>query len=257
MQAIQKVWDSIPLWGLFAITVFVVMCSFETGFWVGVRASQRLGQNQRFPIGGIVGALLGLLAFMLTFTFGFAASRFETRRNLVLDEANAIGTTWLRAGFFSEPYRGEIRNLLREYRNHRVMIVQTGTVEQELSQAAEFHRRLWSQAVAAGEKNPGSILAGLFVSSLNDVIDLHAKRVNWGIRNRIPPILWGVLYLLVFLGMSAMGYQAGTSTSRRSFIVLPVVLAFSLVLVLIADLDRPQRGLLKTSQKPLTDLRLE
>src|SRR5512135_1488179 len=96
--------DYLPLWGVFAATVVVVLVAVEVGFLLGSRRRRRSEEALKAPVGELVAAMLGLLALLLAFTFSLAASRFDTRRSLVLDEANAIGTTWLRAGLLAEPY---------------------------------------------------------------------------------------------------------------------------------------------------------
>ncbi|HSE39025.1 MAG TPA: hypothetical protein VLG74_17110 [Blastocatellia bacterium] len=235
-------------------TVAVVFFSVELGFRLARYRKQRFGEETEAPIGGMVGATLGLLAFMLAFTFGLAASRFDDRRQVVLDEANAIGTTYLRAAMLSEPIRTESRGLLREYVDVRLEAAQGGNVGQAISNSEQMHERLWSQAVAAAEKDRSPI-TGLFIQSLNEVIDLHAKRVMVGLRSRVPGAIWIALYLLALLSMAAMGYQEGLSSTKRSIAALALVLAFSLVLILIVDLDRPGEGLLRVSQQSMIDLR--
>jgi hypothetical protein len=118
-----------------------------------------------------------------------------------------------------------------------------------------LHNLLWSQVVVLGERDPRSIVAGLFIQSLNEVIDLHAKRVTAGLRSRIPGIIWVALYLVAILAMVAVGYHEGLTSPRRSGVVLVLTLAFSAVLLLVVDLDRPQEGLLKVSQQALVDVR--
>jgi len=247
--------DHLPLWGLWLATVVVVLLSVEGGFRLGRRRRQRAEQEPEAAVGAMVGATLALLAFMLSFTFGMAASRFDERRRLVLDEANAIGTTYLRAGLLPDPQRTEIRKLLREYVDVRVEGVQQRKIEQALSQSEALHGQLWSQAAALAEQHPGSIVLGLFIQSLNDVIDLHAKRVMAGLRSRIPEGIWDVLYLVTVLAMAAMGYHAGLVGTRRSLALLALVLTFSAVILLVADLDRPGEGLLNVSQQAMIDLR--
>src|SRR5271165_4059660 len=100
--------DVLPIWGVFLATVAVVLLAVEGGFRLGQYRRRRSEQEDRPPVGEMVAATLALLAFMLAFTFGLAASRFDVRRGLVIDEANAIGTTYLRAGLLPEPYRGEV-----------------------------------------------------------------------------------------------------------------------------------------------------
>ena len=131
---------------------------------------------------------------------------------------------------------------------------QPGKLSRSIGRSEELHARLWAHAVAVGEKNPGSIVVGLFIASLNEVIDLHAKRLALGVRNRIPGTIWAALSFVTIIGTSVMGYHAGLAGSGRSLALLALVLAFSAVVTLIADLDRPQEGLLRVSQQTMIDL---
>ncbi len=247
--------DHLPLWALFALTVGVVLLSLECGFRLGKYRHSRTEQEKESPVGVLVGATLGLLGFMLAFTFGLAASRYDSRRQVLLDESNAIGTAYLRAGLLPEPQHGEVRRLLREYVDVRLEAIESGKIAQGVRRSEELHGLLWAQATAVGVKEPRSIVVGLFIQALNEVIDLHAKRVTLGMRNRIPGTIWAALYFVAVLGMGSMGYQAGLTGTSRSLSVLALTLAFSAVLYLIADLDRPQEGLLRVSQQALIDLR--
>ena len=183
-----------------------------------------------------------------------AASRFEVRRGLVLDEANAIGTTYLRAALLPEPHRTEIRALLRDYVDLRLEAAQPGMTVPARERSEEVQGRLWAQAVSVGEKKPTPI-TGLFIQSLNEVIDLHAKRVTMGMRNHIPITIWGALYLTAILATAGVGYHGGLTSPIRTLATLALVVIFSGILWLIADLDRPQEGLLKVSQQAMVDLR--
>ena len=247
--------DFVPLWSILPLTVALALLSVELGYQVAAYRQQRSLEEKESPVGSMVGATLGLLAFMLAFTFGLAGSRFEDRRQVVLSEANAIGTTYLRAAMLPEPMRTEAQNLLREYVDVRLEAVQQpDKLNQAVLKSEELHNSLWSVAVAATEKDRSPI-TGLFVQSLNEVIDLHAKRVMAGLRSRVPGVIWIVLYGLAILAMVMMGYHSGLAHSRRSIAVIALVLGFSSVLFLIADLDRPAQGTLRVSQQSMTDLR--
>jgi hypothetical protein len=151
--------------------------------------------------------------------------------------------------------RMEVKNLLREYVDLRVETVQQpANLAQALSKSEELHERLWAQAVAVTEKDRSPITA-IFVESLNEMIDLHATRVQAGLRSRVPAVIWIVLYLLAILAMEMIGYHAGLANSRRSIAAIALIIGFSLVLFLIADLDRPGQGLLRVSQQSMIDLR--
>jgi hypothetical protein len=247
--------DHLPLWGVFLATVAISFLSVEGGYRLGQYRRRRSEPEMDSPVGAMVGATLGLLAFILAFTFGLAASRFDARRQVVLEEANAIGTTYLRAGLLPEPQRSAIRRLLREYTDVRLRGTRPDQVEEANSRSGELHQRLWEQATAAAGKDPRPVPTGLFIQSLNDVIDLHAKRLMIGWRNRIPAVIWFTLYGVALLGMAALGYQEGLAGSKRSPAQVSLVVAFAGVLLLIADLDRPHEGALRVSQQPMIELR--
>src|SRR4051794_40948932 len=118
--------DVLPLWVLFISTLFLILLAEEGGYRLGKYRGSR-AQEKEAPVGEMVVAMLGLLAFILAFTFGLAAARFDTRRQILLDEANAIGTTYLRAGMLPER-RGEIRALLRDYVDTRLLAVRSGKI---------------------------------------------------------------------------------------------------------------------------------
>jgi hypothetical protein len=198
-----------------------------------------------------------LLAFFLAFTFNMAGSRYDARKQLVLDEANAIETTYLRAKLLPKPYGTEIRELLREYVDVRVQ-VQTGKMEiikQAIVKSEELHNQLWSKVVTLTENSNYSGITTLFIRSLNEVFDLHTKRVNAGLRNRIPVSIFATLYFVAFLAMSMMGYQAGLSGRRSPIAGLVLILTFAIVLALIIDLERPRQEIFSVSQQTMVDLK--
>ena len=245
--------DAIPLWGVFVLALLFVFVFNEAGYRLGRYRLTRSEHETEAPVGTMVAAMLGLLAFMLAFTFGLAAQRFDTRRQVLLDEANAIGTTYLRAAML--PERGEeIRSLLREYVDVRLTAVQSNDVANGIRRSEALQNEIWGDAVGLSQKNPESIVVGLFVQSLNELIDLHAKRVTAG-RNRIPGPVWLVLFSVAGLSLGAMGYHAGLLRTSRSFAIIAVGLSFTAVIGLIADLDRPTEGVLKVSQQALIDAR--
>jgi hypothetical protein len=246
--------DALPLWGFFVAVLLLVLISVEGGYRLGQYRRRRSEQETEAPLGAMVGATLGLLAFMLAFTFGTAADRFDSRRQILLDEANAIGTAYLRAGMLPEQ-RQEIRALLRDYVDTRLQAVQSNRIAEGIRRSEQLQDQLWAKAVILGERNPASIVVGLFVQSLNEVIDIHAKRVTAGVRNRIPGSIWLALLSVAVIALGAVGYHVGLAGTSRSLAQVAVALTFSVVIGLIADLDRPQEGTLTVSQQALVDLR--
>jgi hypothetical protein len=247
--------DVVPLWAIFFGALGCILLSVEAGYRLGRWRRRLAEQEKESSVGGMVAAELGLLAFLLAFTFGIAASRFEDRRQVLLNEANAIGTTYLRAAMLPEPHRAEIRRLLREYVDQRLAGAQPGALAPAIKRSEELQVQLWDQATAIAQADPHSIIAGLFVQTLNEMIDLHAVRLQAAVRSRVPVTVWGVLFVVTILSFGAMGYHAGLSGTIRSPAVLVVALGFATVFWLVVDLERPQQGLLRVSQQPMIDLK--
>jgi hypothetical protein len=247
--------DALPLWAIFLATIATIALANECGYWLGQARSRQKDRESESPVGGMVGAELGLLAFLLAFTFGIAASRFDIRRQVVLDEANAIGTAYLRAAMLPEPHPAEVRRLLREYADVRIAARRGASLEDAIRRSEDLHGRLWAEAVGAAQKDPRSIPVGLFIQALNEVIDLHAKRLTASVRSRIPTAIWVVLYGVAILAFITMGYHVGLIRTSRSPGIVVVALTFAAVMWLVVDLDRPGEGWLTVNQQAMIDVR--
>jgi hypothetical protein len=152
------------------------------------------------------------------------------------------------------PAASEVRRLLRQYVDTRLEVAaRPETLAEGTARSEELQNRLWQQAVGAAALQADSVMTGLFITSLNELIDVHAKRLT-AVRNRIPDVIWIFLFLTAVLGMASMGYHTGLTGSRRTVAVIFLTLAFSGAMTLIADLDRPREGLLQVSQQPMLDL---
>lgn len=254
MQISQPFYYSVPIWVVFLVILMLILLSIEAGFQHGTRKRQLPNRKQEAPVSSMIGATLGLLAFMLAFTFGMAAARFDARKALTLDEANAIETTYLRAGLMPAPQRTDIRNLLREYVKVRVEGVETGQIDYAVKRSEELQEQIWSKTYALAEKEPPPAFTNLFIMSLSNVMDLHKKRLTAALRNRIPGVIWGALFFVTILAMGAVGYQTGLEGARRNIVVLAIVLAFSVVMFVIADLDHSRQGFLQISQQPMIEV---
>jgi hypothetical protein len=248
--------ELVPLWAVLAGTVAIVLLSMQGGLLLARVRRRQDGKQEESPIGTAVGALLALLAFMLAFTFGIAANRFDARRGLLLEEVNAIGTTFLRAGLIPEPHRTEVRAMLRAYVDVRLDAADhPERLPAAIRESEKLQERLWNHATSLAQadlRNPP--IASLFVDSLNQMIDSQTRRVTVG-RYRIPTIIWMVFGVLTVLSMAAVGYQFGQSGKGSLPMQLVLALAFSIVVFLIADLDRTAEGWLKISNQPTVELR--
>lgn len=242
-------------WIFFVGTLVLFMLTIEAGFWFGRWRHQRADPEQKSQTGTVLAALLALLGFLLAVSFGIAADRFAQRKALVLEEANAIGTAFLRTDFLPEPQATVSKKLFAEYADARLMPIETGDLDEAIRRSVAIQNKLWRQADVAAALHPRSVPVGLYVDALNSVIDLHEERVTVGLHYRIPPSLIWTLYLVAFLAMVIMGVNFGLSKTRNLLASVALVAAFAAVLLLIVDLDQVRQRLFSVPQTPLTDVR--
>lgn len=251
--------DAIPLWGVFLGTVVLVGVALEAGFRLG-GAVRRRRPGEAQSAGVVSGSVLGLAAFMLAFTVGMVSDRFDARRALVREDANAIRTAWRRADFLPDADRAEAVALLRRYVDQRVKFAEAGRrsgpeTQAALADAEQTHERLWGMAVANARLDMNSDVAALYVDALNEMARVHATRVAVSLQSRTPDELWILLYAVTLLGVMAMGYHNAVDGSRRAMSQSALVVSFALVMTMIASLDRPDSGILRVNQRPLVELR--
>lgn len=247
--------DRTPVWLIYAGTVLLLFAGNELGFRLGRWRRATMPEAEKAPATAIMGSTLGLLAFMLAFTFGMSGSRFDARKQLVLDEASAVLRTYQRAQFLPEPQRSECSRLVREYVDIRrgLSTQQTMAELQERVMRSEgIQDALWKVAATLADRPSPSL--SLFIQSMSELTDLQMKRVRAAVWNRIPPAILVTLYGIAFLGLTAMGYGAGLAESRTSLPSVMLILTFSAIIVLIVDLERPRQELFEVSQQPMDDV---
>jgi hypothetical protein len=254
--------DAIPTWAVFAGTVVVVAVAIEVGYRFGRAVHRRSEDEKESPVSAIAGAVLGLAGFMLAFTFGIVAERYDAKRALVREDAVAIRTAWQRADFLPEADRAKAAALLRQYLDLRVTFAEAGNLGPErmaaaVSETRRLQERLWGMAVANAREDVKSDVAALYADALNQVFGINALRVAVGIQARVPGEIWLVLFCVTILGMMSFGYHTGIAGSRRSRAQPILITSFALVFALIASLDRPDSGVMKVTQQPLSELRDE
>ncbi len=251
--------EAVPFWAVAVGLELVVLASILFGIFVARARQGRVGKGEDAPAGTIVSAGLALLAFILAFTFGMTASRFDARKVALLDEVNAIETTFLRAGLIPEPHRSEVRALLKRYVDIRVELARNpAIVQQAIEESNAIQSRLWPHATALADadlRNPP--VAALFIVSLNEMFDLQTKRVTIALHHRIPEPIWFALIGITILTMIQVGYLVGRSPAIGWVSIVALSLAFSSVVVLVADLDRSGAGVtgaITQNQQPVIDL---
>ena len=246
---------SLNPWILFGLIVVYCVAFAEVGSLV---AQFRIKKGIKEPdaaIGTAVGAMLGLLAFMLGFNFSITASRFSDRKALVISQANAIGTSYLRTSILPEKQKQAIRKYYREY---VAVLLNKKYPAEELDKSIAYlnklHILIWRQTASLARENMDSELRSLFVASVNTVIDLASERKTVAMVFRIPGLLWGLLFLLAGLSMFSIGYQTGALGHRRILDLPLLASAFALVIIMIAQMDSATRYRFKVSPQPFIEL---
>ena len=208
------------------------------GLWLG-RRHQGETTHLESQLGAVLGGILGLLALLLAFTFGMAADRFDARKRLVVEEANALGTLHLRADLVSEPGRTRLRSLIAQYVAADVDFYNAGVTPERLEEVEQrisrLHRALWDEGVKAVSPEPRSVLNGLLIQSLNDVIDHHEMR-RAAVENRVPSPVLALLAALAAVGCGLLGFAGGLGPRRDWPPVLIAGLVVVLVVMMIVDL---------------------
>ena len=198
----------------------------------------------------LVGSMLGILALLMAFSFSMALDRYEERRHLVIQEANAIGTAYLRTQLLDEPYRTRLSQMLVAYTDNRIALG-TGSradVGQQLALNDKLLTDIWAAVVAArGSANAHGLTTGILIT-FNEVIDLDTER-KVARQVRVPAPVLTLLYVYLILTAAVLGYVVEERRARLGVFVLFILL--SLYGSIIADLNRPTSGNIKESQEPM------
>ncbi|MGB7439405.1 MAG: hypothetical protein WBR26_21320 [Candidatus Acidiferrum sp.] len=241
---------------IFCVFFALMLAATEAGFRLGRRSAETTADKTKSIVSTVEAAMLGVLGLLLGFTMSMAVSRFEARKQLVLDEANAIGTSCLRTELLPAAEGSEIASLLRHYIDVRVEYGSTGNDQTRLeslrTKAARLQNEFWARAVTYGQKDPNPVRVGLLLQSLNQAIDLESAR-RMAFQNHVPQ---SVIYVNAIVGILAamlVGYAFGLNGRRQFFSMCMLALAITLVLALIVDLDRPRAGFIRVSQQPMID----
>jgi hypothetical protein len=242
--------DAVLAGGLFLI----LLAALEVGYRAGVREARDVHPVAGGQIGTIQAAVLGLLGLLLAFSFAAAGTRFIERQDLITQEANAIGTAYLRADLLAEPHVSALRTALRRYTEHRVAASGTLRGALEPSVAAEverLHADIWKAASGGVATHPELALA--VFGPVNEVIDLHATRVAAG-RKHLPMPVTIPLVTCSLLAIGVIGYGNGLGGERALPLALPLAILIGAALWITIDLDHPRAGMIRLSDAALADL---
>jgi hypothetical protein len=241
-----------------AILLILMAFAIEVGFRTGLKAKNKASKSAKEQVSAIQSSLLGILALMLGFTFSIALERFNSRSEAVVDEANAIGTAYLRSDLLPDSIRGEVQKALREYLSLRVS---AGTFSLDnnaernelLNKATLAQDKLWLFAVQASKEAPNPATTGLFVQSLNQMIDSFGLHIA-ELKRHVPELVLMLLYGSFIVTGCIIGFSAGIGGYRPAFASYIMVSLVALLMFMVVDLDRPRRGLIRINQESLIEL---
>lgn len=248
------VYDLIPVWILTAGMIIIFVLASEIGFRLARRRKRDPAPEERSHAGVLLTALLALLGLLLAFSFSIVGARFLERKQLVVDEANAIGTAYLLAEMLPPSNRDSVQSLLRRYAADRIQLADPHQVAEALQRSDALHPALWTEAKRVAAQQPESPIIAMFVGSLDDVMDLQEKRVAVAIYHRLSPAILATLGAVALLTMGLLGYSAGFARSRTLLPTIAVVTSIAIVISLIIELDRPWQRLVTVSSRALTDV---
>jgi hypothetical protein len=236
-----------------ALLLVLLLGCHEIGFHLG-RGVKEFDDDYKRRVDMIRTAVLALVTFLVGFSFAAAGARFIDRQDMIVKEANAIGTSYLRAMLLPEPQRSRLQTELRQYTMDRIELLKSFGPENTkplLVKAGEAQKRLWQ----AGVEGVGTDreFANFMLPPLNDVIDIHSEHLS-AARRHIPQTILVVIVITAAIGMGMIGYDNGL-VRKRYFLLsgaFAVVSAASLWMTI--DLDRPRHGFVRASELPYLEL---
>jgi hypothetical protein len=250
---------SIPSWQL-AIALFItLLAAIFVGFLLGKDAARRGEQEFGAADSAVKGAVAGLAALLLAFSFSFAAGRYDQRSTLTVREANSIRNMWLRADLLEEPMRGRMQQLLRDYLEARLKYLGAGFDQAQIKTSAatsqQLQQQIWQLISEQSRINPQPGNVSTVVPAVSEMLDAGVA-IDAAYSNTVPPVVLVLLFgAIIFTGL-LVGHSFGRAGRRHVFTAAVFALLVTLVVSVVLDLDRPRRGVIREKLGPLEDLRL-
>ena len=245
---------SLPLTVIALAILAVLVVAATIGYRGHVWLLHRAGETESESHDYLLSAVLGLLALLLGFTFSLALNRHEDRRNLVVQEANAIDTAWLRAQILASPNKEAVSQLLRAYLDARLDWSETEGADNSSARTAVLQRKLWAATGQAVRSEPNPQLSRALMDPMNQSFDLASARSAAGAAH-VPDRVLTVLLLYAVLAAAMLGYTAAAKGKPQRIATVCVLVAVTLALVMILDIDRPRSGAIQVSEQPLEELK--
>ncbi|MGH8497838.1 MAG: hypothetical protein ACRERV_03380 [Methylococcales bacterium] len=239
----------------------IVLLALDRGYRFGLEKQVISHEPIKTQVITIQGSLLGLISLLLGFAFSVALHHFDKRSEAVRLEANAIGTTYLRAQSLPEAVRNETLTTLGRYVDVRVQSSQMSINNEALQEpllreASQLRVKLWDLAMKSLEVDDRITTTGLYIQTLNHLIDSYGTR-DETLNRHVPGLVLFLLLIIIILASGIFGYTSGVEGHRPTMAVMGLMVIFIIVLSMIMDLDRPRRGFIQVSQKNMLDLQEE
>ena len=238
--------------------LFLSLLSNEIGFRLGYRKKDSADEKTRSHVNSFAVAMLGMLSLIIGFTYSMAGERFSNRKELIVDEANAIGTSYLRSKLIPSPEKEMIGETLRQYADARIEVNTLSENNQDLTQATArtkaLQEKIWASIINLSDKGDRLVLVSSLTQSLNPLFDLQEKAIAARIY-RVPPIILLLLFFETIISLGIVGYGCGLSGNRLFLPILIMIVFILISIYVIVDLDRPTRGFIKASHQSLLNVK--
>jgi hypothetical protein len=237
-------------WGVaLSIGLFVAMLAcLELGYRIGRRHSKKHPESAHEGIGAVEAAVFALLGLLLGFSFAGATSRLDARRQLIVQEANAIGTAYLRLDLLPANDQPELRRLFRDYLDVRLRVYaklpDLKAAEEEMARAEQLQQEIWSRAVIAGRADASQNVARVLLPALNEMIDVTTSR-SIALHTHLPPLIFALLICVALLSGLLAGYAMAERKSRSWLHMLLYAVVVAVTVYVVVDLDYPRSGLIR------------
>lgn len=248
---------SVPIWSVIPIVVLLLAVTSEIGYRLGRRARNKPTHDPESLAADLTTPAIGLLGLMLAFTFGWAATRFDSRLSVRLNESQHLANAFHLANFLPQPDRDRTQSLLRDYIAVSLEAQGVAGFQASFTKREAMHHELWSIAVRAGQANPNSQIAANFIKEMGEILNSHLSRSILAVSTRIPVGMVIGLIAILSLTMGMIGYQMGLRSPVRSPALIPLILSIAIVSFLIIDLDRPLEGALQIHDPAFRELQRE
>jgi hypothetical protein len=236
---------------LIVVLLFVLMIVFNrSGFFVRQRETKKHGDKEIAGLGSIEGSLLGLLALLLSFTFSISASKNDSRRAVIVEEANDIGTAILRCDLYPDSIRKELHSLFNNYVDARIAYynagIDTAKLNNSLQQTNAYSDKIWKRVTTLSQDKDNVLRSQQMIPALNTMIDIVTTRDASRIAH-VPESILYMLFLLTLAGSFIMGYSS--NGKRFNWVIVGgFALMTVMTIYLILDLDRPRRGIINMDE---------